>query len=46
MRAYLQNKNVLPVFTGEVGDSWLYGAAANPEKIGAFREVLRMQQEW
>lgn len=31
----------LPVLDGEIGDSWLYGAAADPFKVAAFREIRR-----
>ena len=29
----------LPVFTGEVGDTWIYGVASDPLKVARYREV-------
>ena len=34
----------LPVITGEIGDSWLYGAPADPIKLATFREARRSLQ--
>eukprot|EP01051_Picozoa_sp_SAG22_P005796 SAG22_NODE_357_length_11761_cov_2.572115_3_plen_179_part_00 len=31
----------LPVVTEELGDSWLYGAPADPQKVAMFREARR-----
>ena len=31
----------LPVIASEIGDSWLYGAAADPIKLAVFREARR-----
>lgn len=31
----------LPVIQREIGDSWLYGAAADPIKLAVFREARR-----
>ncbi len=31
----------LPVVEGEIGDSWIYGAASDPKKTSAFRHILR-----
>merc|ERR1711937_670101 len=35
----------LPVVTGEIGDSWLYGAPADPIKVATFRETRRALEE-
>lgn len=32
----------LPVISSEVGNSWLYGAPADPQKMSAFRETRRV----
>lgn len=31
----------LPVVTAEIGDPWLFGAASDPQKVAAYRELLR-----
>jgi len=36
----------LPVFTGEIGDTWIHGAGSDPLKVMRFRELLRLQREW
>lgn len=39
-------KSSLPVVTEEIGDSWIYGAASDPSKIAAYRELLRLRDKW
>ena len=34
--------NNLPVVTQEIGDSWLYGAPADPIKVATYREARRL----
>jgi hypothetical protein len=34
--------STLPVITSEIGDSWLYGAPATPDKLAIFRESRRV----
>jgi len=36
----------LPVFTQEIGDTWIYGVASDPPKIARFREMARLRREW
>lgn len=36
----------LPVLTQEIGDTWIYDTGADPAKTSAFRELLRLRQEW
>jgi hypothetical protein len=36
----------LPVFTQEIGDTWIYGVASDPTKISRYRELLRLRAEW
>lgn len=36
----------LPVFTDEIGDTWIYGAPSDPPKIARYRELARLRQEW
>lgn len=31
----------LPVFEGEIGDTWIYGMASDPKKLAAFRALQR-----
>lgn len=37
---------VLPVVTQEIGDTWIYGGASDPEKIMQYREMARLRTEW
>jgi hypothetical protein len=39
-------RNKLPVFTGEIGDSWIYGVSSDPTKITRFREISRLRASW
>ncbi len=39
-------KSSLPVVTGELGDSWIYGIGSDPKKISRYRELLRLAQAW
>jgi Glycosyl hydrolases family 38 N-terminal domain. len=39
-------KSSLPVVTEEIGDSWIHGAASDPSKIAAYRELLRLRDKW
>lgn len=39
-------KSSLPVVKEEIGDSWIYGAASDPWKISAYRELLRLRDKW
>lgn len=36
------NAEGFPVITSEIGDSWLYGAPATPDKLAIFRESRRV----
>ncbi|MEW5303240.1 MAG: hypothetical protein WDW36_005948 [Sanguina aurantia] len=35
----------LPVFIGEVGDTWMYGTASDPHKVADFRAVMRARRQ-
>lgn len=37
----LENSNDIPVYDREIGDTWIHGAATDPEKISRFRRLLR-----
>ena len=34
----------LPVFTGEIGDTWIGGVASDPAKLSRFRDLLRLRR--
>ncbi len=36
------NRERLPVFTGEMGDSWIHGAGSDPLKVSRYRELCRL----
>jgi hypothetical protein len=36
----------LPVVTGEIGDTWIYGAPSDPPKVARYREMARLRGEW
>lgn len=36
----------LPVVTGEIGDSWIYGVSSDPTKVARYREIARLRTSW
>lgn len=36
----------LPVLTGEIGDTWIHGSAADPYKSASLRTLMRLKREW
>ncbi|GAC1361871.1 MAG: hypothetical protein NVSMB3_10130 [Acidobacteriaceae bacterium] len=36
----------LPVVTGEIGDTWIYGIPSDPEKVARYREMARLRSGW
>jgi hypothetical protein len=36
----------LPVFTQEIGDTWIHGIPSDPIKLARYRELLRLRAEW
>lgn len=36
----------LPVFEGEMGDSWIHGAATDPYKSGSLRTLINLKNQW
>jgi hypothetical protein len=36
----------LPVVTGEIGDTWIYGPPSDPLKLARYREVARLREGW
>ena len=45
-REVLTIKDTLPVFTKEIGDTWIHGVGCDPWKVRQFRETLRQEPEW
>lgn len=39
-------RDTLPVVEEEIGDSWIHGAASDPFKLSAYRELLRLKSKW
>lgn len=37
---------LLPVVTGEIGDTWIHGAGTDPAKVARYRELSRLRREW
>lgn len=35
-----------PVFTGEIGDTWIYGIPSDPPKVARYLEIARLRQFW
>jgi hypothetical protein len=38
-------KESLPMFTGETGDTWIFGIASDPKKLAQFRALQRIRAE-
>lgn len=36
----------LPVFTGEMGDSWIHGSATDPYKSASLRTLINLKNRW
>lgn len=36
----------LPVVTQEIGDTWIHGVGSDPQKVAAFRALLRLRRGW
>lgn len=39
-------RDKLPVFEGEIGDTWIHGGAADPYKSASLRELMRLKNKW
>ncbi len=35
-----------PVFTEEIGDTWIYGVPSDPLKVARYRELARLRRDW
>ncbi|XP_065831101.1 uncharacterized protein [Oscarella lobularis] len=45
VRAILPMKDTLPVYTEEIGDTWIYGVPSDPVKMQQVREIMRARSE-
>lgn len=41
-----EHKDKLPVIDGEIGDTWIHGAATDPYKSASLRELMRLKRQW
>ena len=41
-----QVRHKLPVFEGEMGDSWIHGSATDPYKSACLRVLMRLKPKW
>ncbi len=39
-------RHKLPVFEGEMGDSWIHGSATDPYKAACLRELMSLKKKW
>lgn len=39
-------RELLPVVTSEIGDTWIHGTGADPTKMRRHRELCRLRNEW
>jgi hypothetical protein len=44
--ALAPHRGSLPVFAGEIGDTWIHGCASDPLKVARYREIGRLRQAW
>jgi len=44
--AVAQIADTLPVVTQEIGDSWIHGMGADPQKMSQYRALLRLAETW
>jgi hypothetical protein len=44
--ATLKVMSALPVFTGEIGDTWVYGVQSDPYKVAAMRAISRARRRY
>lgn len=41
-----QRRETFPIVTDEIGDSWIHGAASDPQKLARFRALQRLYDGW
>lgn len=42
----LEHKDLLPVYTEEIGDSWIHGTGSDPLKTSRYRVLSRLRRKW
>jgi hypothetical protein len=45
-RRLLTVEAVLPIVTGEMGDTWIHGVGTDPAKVSRFRDLSRLRRHW
>lgn len=41
-----EKRHMLPVFEGEMGDTWIHGSATDPYKSAALRTLIALKNQW
>lgn len=41
-----EQRSKLPVFSGEIGDTWIHGSASDPYKTAALRRLMNLKLKW
>ena len=41
-----EKRDKLPVFEGEMGDTWIHGATTDPYKAASLRTLIRLKNKW
>lgn len=41
-----EQRGRLPVYEGEIGDTWIHGSASDPYKSAALRELIQLKNKW
>lgn len=41
-----EERNKLPVFDGEMGDTWIHGSATDPYKSACLRTFIKLKSKW
>lgn len=41
-----EHRDKLPVFEGEIGDTWIHGSASDPYKAAALRQLMELKKSW
>lgn len=45
-QAIWEQKDKLPVYEGEIGDTWIHGSATDPYKSACLRELMSLKEAW
>lgn len=41
-----EKRDSLPVYEGEIADTWIHGSASDPYKSACLRELMRLKRKW